>query len=501
MINVLIVDDADTNIVADTAMLQRQGFRLAKAAKNCEVVAEAAARSPDVILLNVALQGVSGIEACRRLKADRDLSSIPVVLFTAYDDPTLTAIGVDAGANQCITLPTTAEFLSQQLKSALSCNVRRLSQAQNGFSANEAHAAPMPRRRSAALIAVHERRSRSEVARWLADEGFQCHEVDDLKSARDRLSVGDVDLAVVDFDWPADATNELLDFMAARYGDTACVALAPATDVCTAIFATRRGVCGYMVTPIEREPFLMQVRRAIAQRRSTIERRRYTRQLEDQVRQQTFAIRLAHEEIIQRLVSASSSRDIETDGHVRRVGLLSGIVARAAGWRENDIDFIRLAAPMHDVGKVGIPDSILRKPSRLTPEEFETMKLHSTIGANMLAGSEFPLLRMAREIALSHHERFDGTGYPAGLAGEAIPESARIVAIVDAYDSLTHRRVYRPAMTEDAALCILSDGRGMEFDPRLLDLFFEHLDEVREISRMHPDEAMFDEHLSPVAVS
>jgi putative two-component system response regulator len=186
---------------------------------------------------------------------------------------------------------------------------------------------------------------------------------------------------------------------------------------------------------------------------------------------------------------------VETAAHLRRIGLLSGMLARAAGWTSGDVEFIRLAAPMHDVGKVGIPDSIIRKPGRLTLEEFDIMKMHTTIGATMLEGSEFPLLRMAREIALCHHERFNGSGYPAGLAGEAIPESARIVAIVDAYDSITHRRVYRPAMREDAAMCILADGHGTDFDPRLLELFFENLDEIGEISRTHLDDMAPEELL------
>jgi putative two-component system response regulator len=219
-----------------------------------------------------------------------------------------------------------------------------------------------------------------------------------------------------------------------------------------------------------------------------IERRKYTERLEQQVRQQTVAIRHAHEETIHRLVAASSCRDVETSMHILRTGLLAEVLARAKHWSPAEAEQIRLAAPMHDVGKIGIPDVILRKPSKLSREEFEIMKSHTTIGAHMLEGSDVPMLLMARQIALSHHERFNGGGYPCGLAGRDIPEAARIMAIVDAYDSLTHVRVYRPAMPENAALEIIRHGEGKDFDPELLTLFFENLPVIRSISAKYPDD-------------
>ncbi len=191
-----------------------------------------------------------------------------------------------------------------------------------------------------------------------------------------------------------------------------------------------------------------------------LEKRRYAGELEQKVRAQTAHIRRAQEEVIHRLLAASQWRDEETGMHVRRVGLLSELLAKAAGWPVAHCDGIRQAAPMHDVGKIGIPDAVLRKPDKLTPDEFEVMKTHTLIGADMLSGSNVPMLQMAREIALDHHERWDGRGYPHGLAGEDIPEGARIVAIVDVYDALTHDRVYRPAMPEEQALSILQEGSG-----------------------------------------
>jgi HD-GYP domain-containing protein (c-di-GMP phosphodiesterase class II) len=215
---------------------------------------------------------------------------------------------------------------------------------------------------------------------------------------------------------------------------------------------------------------------------------RHRTYLEDKVREQTTDIRRTQEEVIYRLITAAQWSDEETGMHIRRTGLLSEVLARAASWYGDDLETIRQAAPLHDIGKIGIPDTILRKPGKLTPEEFEVMKTHTRIGADILAGSNVPMLQMAREIALNHHERWDGKGYPRGLAGKAIPESARVVAIVDVYDALSHDRVYRPALPEAEVLAIMQQGSGTQFDPLLMTHFFLHLSEIRRIAKEHPDD-------------
>ena len=196
------------------------------------------------------------------------------------------------------------------------------------------------------------------------------------------------------------------------------------------------------------------------------------RHLEEKVREQTGTIRRTQEEIIHRLVSASLYRDTETGMHIRRVGLVSEVLAEALGWSVGEAENLRIAAPMHDVGKMGIPDAVLSKPGALTPEEAALMRTHTLIGAKILAGSDSPLLKMAAEIALSHHERWDGSGYPAGLAGLAIPETAHIVAVANVYDALVSARVYRRALPEEEALAIMQGGAGTQFDSAILALFF-----------------------------
>lgn len=203
--------------------------------------------------------------------------------------------------------------------------------------------------------------------------------------------------------------------------------------------------------------------------------------LEVEISKRTQEIRDREAEIAARLIHATGFRDEETGAHIRRIGLYSVEMARALGWSQTGIDDIRIAAPMHDIGKIAIPDYILRKPDTLTEEEWVIMKTHTTRGGAMLADSDITMVQMAADIALGHHERWDGTGYPEGLAGEDIPLSARIVAIVDVYDALSHKRVYKEAMLEDEVIRIMQESRGSHFDPRLLDLFFEHLDTMRRI--------------------
>jgi putative two-component system response regulator len=192
--------------------------------------------------------------------------------------------------------------------------------------------------------------------------------------------------------------------------------------------------------------------------------------LEYKVKERTANLEEAQLEILERLALAAEFRDDETGQHTQRVGRTAAVLARALELPVDQVTLIHRAAPLHDVGKLGIPDSILRKPGKLTAEEFEVMKTHTTIGAQILSGSRFPILQLAEEIALTHHERWDGTGY-AGLAGERIPLSGRIVALADVFDALTNDRIYRKALPLEDALAEIELQRGRHFDPAIADAF------------------------------
>jgi len=217
--------------------------------------------------------------------------------------------------------------------------------------------------------------------------------------------------------------------------------------------------------------------------------------LEQKVKERTKQLREALEllkeaeyETALRLGMACEFRDTETGMHIKRVSLFSKHLASLAGLSEEEQELILRASPLHDIGKIGIPDSVLLKPGRLTKEEFEIIKKHTLIGGELLKGTEkFPVLRTARIIALQHHERWDGKGYPYGLKENEIHIFGRIVAIADVFDALTSKRVYKPPMPVEKAIEIMKEGRGTQFDPDLLDVFLKNVEDFIKIKEDFPD--------------
>ena len=200
------------------------------------------------------------------------------------------------------------------------------------------------------------------------------------------------------------------------------------------------------------------------------------------------AIRVHEQETLLRLAKAGEYRDEETGNHVIRMAKYARLVAEDMGLSRDEAEVIELAAPMHDIGKIGIPDNILQKPSRLPPEEFEVMKRHTLIGYEILKDSPSEFLQMGAVIALGHHEKFNGTGYPFGLQGEDIPLCARIVAVADVYDALTSVRPYKRAWTPREALEFMDRQSGRHFDPRCLQAFHNQIDRVTRIQYLLRDE-------------
>jgi len=208
----------------------------------------------------------------------------------------------------------------------------------------------------------------------------------------------------------------------------------------------------------------------------------------------TEDLKQAHLDTIFRLGVAAEYRDKETASHIKRMSHYSALIASGLGWPDGDVEVMLWSSLMHDVGKLGIPDRILQKPGRLTPEERKVMEGHTTIGGSILKGSNAVVLKKSRIVAFTHHERFDGTGYPRGLKGEKIPVEGRITLLADVFDALSSKRVYKEAMTEAEVLRILEEGRGSYFDPMILGVFLGHLSEVREIKERYSDrEEDFDQ--------
>lgn len=198
-------------------------------------------------------------------------------------------------------------------------------------------------------------------------------------------------------------------------------------------------------------------------------------------------VRRSEREVVERLARAAEWRDDDTAQHIQRVGEISYLIARQAGLEDELCGIIRDASSMHDLGKIGVPDAVLRKPGKLSPEEFELVKQHPNIGADILQGGTTPLVQMAEVIARWHHERWDGTGYPDGLQGEEIPIPARIVAIADVFDALTSRRPYKEAWPMVRAIQAIRSLAGTHFDPRLVECFLNALPEIAEVMQRLSD--------------
>jgi putative two-component system response regulator len=347
-----------------------------------------------------------------------------------------------------------------------------------------------PKDLAATVLVVDDESSiRALITRWLAPEGYACTEAASADEAWHHISTHDVDLVTLDVMMPGRNGTDLLRAITKAQPDVAVIMLTGASRTETAIEALSHGASAYLLKPFLRDELVFHAHRALERRRLRLERRDHLASLERRVQEQTLAIRRAQEETVHCLVTASLHRDEETSMHIKRIGLISELLAKADGWSATEAEDIRLAAPMHDIGKIGIPDAILRKPEQLTASEYEVMKRHAVIGAEMLAGRKSAMLQMARQIALHHHEHWDGQGYPAGLSGDAIPESARIVRIVDVYDALTHDRVQRRAFPEEQVLGMMHKGAGTLFDPALSALFFLRLPEIKELARQNPDVA------------
>jgi putative two-component system response regulator len=233
--------------------------------------------------------------------------------------------------------------------------------------------------------------------------------------------------------------------------------------------ALSRGAKDFVTKPFEVDEVLLRIRNLLETRFLHREIASENAALEQRVRERTAELESAQLDALERLAVAAEYRDDDTGRHTDRVAAAAAILARAAGLEDEAVELVRRAAPLHDLGKIAIPDAILRKPGPLTPEEWEIMKTHTTAGARILAGARSKVMRLAEEIALSHHERWDGTGYPEGRSGEAIPIAARVVAVADVFDALTSDRVYRKAWAAGDVLAYLRAYAGTHFDPVLVE--------------------------------
>ena len=327
----------------------------------------------------------------------------------------------------------------------------------------------------------------------LQHEGFQVLEAGSAEVARELVEQHPVHLVLSDIEMPGgDSGVDLVKSLEHRIPDLAFVMVTAMDDTSLAIDCIQHGAFGYVVKPFQPRDIVVQVNSALRRRQLEIEFQDREKVLARKVREQTEEIRASREEVALRLLSACEYRDFETGSHVRRIGLYAAEMGRLLGWDDEKVDCIRAAAPLHDIGKIGVPDSVLMKPGDLTEEEWVIMRQHTQKGAAILKGSNVSFIQMGARIAACHHEKWDGGGYPSGISGDRIPVEARITAIVDVYDALVHKRHYKEPWPEELAMEFMRKRSGTHLDPDLFALFDANLARFRAIREANPDERQPD---------
>lgn len=344
--------------------------------------------------------------------------------------------------------------------------------------------------RQASILAVDDDRLILDIVSRVTDSaGYRCLTADSGPAARTVLEEENVDLLVCDIRMPNDNGLELISELHIQDPDMGIMMLSGVDDPLVAEVAAERGASGYLLKPFNDRQLLIEIANALHRRRLQWRQASREADLEASLAARNLdlestnaELRTARREIIHRLSRAVEARDGDTGGHIERIGRLAAELTGWLGLGEELQESIRLAAPMHDVGKIGVRDAILLKPGPLDEEERAAMQRHTEIGHQILSGSGLDVLDLAATVALNHHERWDGKGYPRGLAGEDIPIEGRVVAVADVFDALLSPRVYRPALDLDGALEIMREGRGSQFDPDVFDAFMQNLDAVIELS-------------------
>ena len=310
----------------------------------------------------------------------------------------------------------------------------------------------------------------------------------------------DLDVLITDYEMPQMNGLSLLRALRAhpRTRDVPMMMITALEDRDIRYQALETGANDYLTKPLDAPEVRARVRNMLAVSDGQRALQRRSDFLAREVRHATASIAEREREIVLRLSRAAEFRDVETGSHIMRIAHFSDHIVRALGQNETECEQIFLASPMHDVGKIGIPDNVLLKPGRFTEAEFALMQQHTIIGHRILSGSQSELLQLAADIALSHHERFDGAGYPNKRKGHEIPIAGRIVAVADVFDALLSSRPYKRAWTLDEALGMIRMGRGKQFDPDCVDAFLLALPQILATRERFAEEEGSEAERSPL---
>jgi len=354
------------------------------------------------------------------------------------------------------------------------------------------------------LIVDDEEPIRRLLGYLLEPHGYMVTLAAESREARQHLEKNSYALVLCDVNMPGESGMDLVRHILTQYPLTAVIMVTGLDSPVLANAALDMGAFGYVIKPFEANEVLINVANALRRRKLEIENSMHRENLEEVVRTRTIALqqaldwlersekelRLSREETIQRLAIAAEFRDSATAQHIQRMSHYCELLARRFGLSPDRCDLIRTASPMHDIGKIGTPDHVLLKPGKFTPEEFNVIAQHAEIGYRILGGSDAELLKVAAVIAWTHHERWDGSGYPRNLKGDTIPIEGRIASIADAFDALTTERVYKPAFPFEHAVDLMVKHKAQHFDPDLIDVFMGSIDDIRRIHDQYADRSI-----------
>jgi len=452
----LVVDDNENNLTLEKDLLEVAGFEVVGATDAFSAIAIARRELPDIIIMDVRLPDMRGTDAARILRKDATTRAIPIVFVTA---------SVMAEGKEEIKAMHNTGFIGKPI------NTRTFAQ-----EVRQCMAKPKP----LILLVDDQPQNIDLLEARLAPEGYGVVKAACGEEALEKLAGNLVDLMLLDVMMPGmdgfEVTRRVRSDSFNR--GLPIILLTALTETEHRVKGIEAGCDDFISKPVDKMELLARVRSLLKVKAYNDLMESYRKDLESEVSSRTADLKRAMEDIkaasletIYRLSVAAEFKDRETGAHIRRMSRYSAAVAKRMGLDDATVETILHAAPMHDVGKIGIPDSVLLKPGRLDADEWEIMKQHTLIGASILRGSDADVIRMGESIAHSHHERWDGAGYPDGLKGEEIPLTSRVAAIADVFDALTSRRPYKEPFGMEESIGMIKGGRGSHFDPDVVDAF------------------------------